>query len=183
MRFDHKMRAEIKVTRAHSDPVPTIKWEALAPLLGLDVGAFAAPEFADPEAEFVVEDPLALDDIDIDTDDAEAEAETEAEELPLILEVLEPDSKEVLASLPVKAPSATLLDTTGAEFESELTYHLWPKASGIALISHPFDRPTGNAAMNASTSVSLISCSRELIPGDLGPSNHFVISARTDSWV
>lgn len=51
------------------------------------------------------------------------------------------------------------------------------------MMFQPFCRPTGNAAMNASTSVSLISCSKELIPGDLEPSNQPVMVARTDSWV
>ena len=51
------------------------------------------------------------------------------------------------------------------------------------MMFQPFFLPTGYAAMNASTSVSLISCSKELIPGDLDPSNQPVISARTDSWV
>jgi hypothetical protein len=109
--------------------------------------------------------------VETDSEVTDPEAEEEADE----------GVNEVLASLPVKAPSATLRLTTGAEFESEFTYHLCPNASGIDLISHPFDRPTGKAAMKASTSVSLISCSKELIPGDLGPVNQLVISAKTDS--
>ena len=54
--------------------------------------------------------------------DAEADAEAEADDA-------DPDAEEddppllVLASLPVNAPSAILLLTTGAELESELTYH------------------------------------------------------------
>jgi hypothetical protein len=51
------------------------------------------------------------------------------------------------------------------------------------MMFQPFFLPTGYAAMNASTSVSLISCSKELIPGDFDPSNHSVMEARTDSWV
>jgi hypothetical protein len=109
----------------------------------------------------------------------DAEAETE-EDIDIDIEL---DPVIDIAPEPVKIPSAILLVVTAAEFESELLYHAWLNASGIAIMFHPFCLPIGYAAMKASTSVSLISCSRELIPGDLDPSNHPVISARTDSWV
>lgn len=130
-----------------------------------------AAELAEPEAEEA--DAEALD-IDMDMDmlpDADDDAVTDP---PPVID---------MAPSPVNVPSAIDLVVTSAVFESELLYHGWLNASGIARMFHPFCRPIGKAAMKASTSVSLISCSKELIPGDLDPSNQPVMAAKTDSWV
>lgn len=163
---------------AQRDPVPMTSWAA--PLED-EVGAFAAPEVAlrvDDEvtdaAEFALE---VADEAEAGADEAE---DVEAEEEDMDME-FDPLPVIDIAPDPVNVPSPILLVVTTAVLESELLYHGWLNASGIAIMFHPFCRPTGKAAMNASTSVSLISCSKELIPGDLDPSNQPVMAARTDS--
>jgi hypothetical protein len=186
--YNYRTRALIMATMAQRELVPITR--EVAPLLGWEVCAFAAPELAAPfpfwaaeEAEEAdVREALAL---ALDPDpEAEAEAEADMDDVEVVALALALSSAVmVIAPDPVKVPSPIDLVVTGAEFPSELEYQGWLNASGIDMIFHPLDFPTGNAAMKASTSVSLISCSRELIPGDLDPSNQPVMVASTDSWV
>jgi len=148
-----------------------------------EVGALAFPELA-LVVLVVVGDAVELA-LAADAEEEAADMDIEEEDMDIDIELDMDDPLPVIdiAPDPVNVPSPILLVVTTAVLESELLYHGWLNASGMAKMFHPFDRPIGKAAINASTSVSLISCSKELIPGDLDPSNQPVISARTDSWV
>lgn len=164
------------------EPAPYAKCEA--PLVE-EVEAFAASELAlwlDVLLDEAVEVALA-DEVELEAAEEDAEEDAGAEEAEEDMDMELPLPVIDIAPDPVNVPSAILLVVTTAVLESELLYHGWLNASGIAMMFQPFFFPTGYAAMKASTSVSLISCSKELIPGDLDPSNHSVMDARTDSWV
>jgi hypothetical protein len=115
------IKAVMRVTTAHRDPVPMTSWAAP---LGEEVEAFAAPELALRALVVVVDAAevalaLALD-IEAEADDME-EAEAEAEEEDMDIEFPLPVID--IAPDPVKVPSAILLVVTAAVLESELLYH------------------------------------------------------------
>jgi hypothetical protein len=107
-------------------------------------GAFATPELAlwpDVLLDDAVEVALAD---EVDPEPAEEEEDAEAEdaeeedmdmEFPLPVIDIAPD--------PVNVPSAMDLVVTAAVLESELLYHGWSNASGIAMMFQPFFLPTG----------------------------------------